>query len=685
MYTIGIFANISELTTFPFANIKRFADKNFLQHDNYVFSLYTKEQKEVFIADVQTRRFDGIVFSTNTANDITLKEFFESNKKAFSDFVASGGGILILLQYHLAIANSSFDILSSTDFPGLENTPIKTRQNNDDNNAPVAFDPNKVVCKKDSYIFHYPRDVLAAPNKYFYSAMENNKWQTGRSPLFACISYFPDSDFYSIIDYPDNSANNNELHESFCIISRNVRKRVVISTLALDLEENYLLENLITYIAKGEPDVFFRSCGRCNGEQTCDFADLLNNTKIHYTGEKRLKPVTKYEIIDCVRMQQLLGTSSTNDSRIARIPIKQLLPVNSNGQISRTINMSAIRYTCNLGVQYLRTQLKGGKYGSLIGTLSTLRLFKFMGVSLNRVDRESILQYLKSHNKDQKSFDSVKASTVLANNILNLLEYKDDDIVFSSFRTTEILSYDKQVDSEGCKNLEISELAKCLGQDFEPISKLIGHTNEYQLKETLLIVFARILSAKDSGRISWENDCFMTSLMLIVLLKIEKYLLWYDKTYKTNCTIKINIIASYFEEASETSLYSALVSAADSERDRAQMLLGKLSKEKLAKQKAIEELEVLKSERQEFEILENNIRQEKTITIILIFVIISIIALFCIIVLRSNYSSDENLYDFIINLSPLEIILSLAGLIVIPYTIGTLYMRKPSTGKRKKK
>ena len=113
MYSVGIFANISELTTFPFANIQKFAQSKFKQKENYSFSLYTKEQKELFIAKVQTGEFDGIVFSTNTANDNTLREFFEKRKDVISEYVASGGGVLVLLQYHLAIAKSSFNIFTT--------------------------------------------------------------------------------------------------------------------------------------------------------------------------------------------------------------------------------------------------------------------------------------------------------------------------------------------------------------------------------------------------------------------------------------------------------------------------------------------------------------------------------------------------------------------------------------------
>lgn len=679
MYSVGVFANISELTTFPFANIKKIAEKSFLQKENFRFALYTKEQKEVFIAGVQTGLFDGIVFATNTTNDTTLKTYFEDNKSIFSDFLASGGGILILLQYHLAIANLSFDILSSDDFPGIINCPIVTRQNNDEKNTPISYDPQKLVCKENSYIFSYPRNVLVAPTRYFYSAMENNKWQTGKSPLFACICNYPESDFYSIIDYRNTEEDITRNSESFCIVSRNVRKRVVMTTLALDLEENFLLENLITYVAKGEPDVFFKTCGKCRIKGTCDFDDLLNNTKIHYTDNEGLKSVTKYEIVNCSKM---IAQNCTEMNDIAnRIPIKQLAPINNGGQISRTINVSAIRYTCNLGAQYLRTKLSNGKYGSLIGTLSTLRLFKMMGIDVLGDDRESIIKYLKSHNKDKRSFDSVKASTSIAREIIDILDYVASDVNFEVI--DDIPKEIRTVKVSECNEIEISALVKLLGQDFTPIETLIVHNNLYELKEVLLIIFARILSSKDSGRISWENDCFMTSLMLIVLLKIEAFLAIYDEKNKTNCVVKVNVIASYFEETSEMSLYNALVSAADSERERAHMLLEKLAVEKESANRLLDENDKLKSEKQEFEVLENNILQEKTVIIILIFIIISIIFLFIIVALRSHYS-DDNIYEFLISLSPLEIVLSIAGLIIVPYTIGTLYMKKSANIEKKK-
>lgn len=670
MYSIGIFSNISELTTFPFSNIKVFAEREFTHKDNYRFSLYTKEQKEVFLANVQTGSFDGIIFATNTANDITLKEFFENNVDVFSKYLSMGGGILVLLQYHLAIANSAFQILSDTDFPGLASTKIITKQNNDENNSPIAFAREKLICQSDNIIFKYPKDILSNDG-LFFTAMEKNQWQTSATPLFAYIDCFPESDFYSLIDY--NESNEVERKKSFCIVSRNTTKRVVYTTLGLDLEENSLLENLVSYISKGEPSIYFKSCGACarRGE-TCDFIDLLNNTKIHFSGDENIKHLVKYEIGNCATTTKLSASNEGNkpEERNA-IPIKQLIPINDCGRISRSVNVSAVKYMCKLGAQFLRTQLKGGKYGSLIGTQSTLQFFHLLNIDISEDDKKAILEYLKSHNKDHATFDAIKEPTILAHNILDLLGYADSDI---NFTFTESDRKQAPYNVEFLSMQPISNVVKLLGRTLVPIDELIID-NEQQVKEYLLTAFAQIISSKDTGKISWESDCFMTSLMLIVLLKIEQWLLSYDQRNKTNCVSKINIIATYFEESSELSLCSALVESADAERAKAHSFSQQLIAEKKTVLELKDEIKISQSEKRDFVSLENRVRMFQTISIILFFFVVAIVVFFITVLLRAQYSK-ENIYEFITSLSPLEIIFSIAGVIVVPFTIGTIYWKK---------
>lgn len=670
MYSIGIFANISELTTFPFANIKRFAEVNFLQKDNCEFYLYTKDQKELFLAKVQTCEFDGIIFATNTANDATLKEYFENNAEVFSKFLAAGKGILILLQYHLAIANSFFNILLEKDFPGLSSIQLKTKQNNDANNAPIAFNKDLIKCHNGEIFFHYPREVLNGETDYnFYNAMQANKWQTGSSPLFAYIDSYPEGDFYSIIDYDANDVDN---QKSFCIVSRNANKRVIITTLALDLEENFLLENLVSYIAMGEPSVFFQECGACSAKGgTCDFVDLLYNTKIHFSGDEQIKSLVKYEVLNCKALKSIIVNNKTTEESESTIPIKQLMPVNSSGgQISRCVNVSSVRYMCKLGAQFLCTQLSNGKYGSLIGTLTTLKFFKEINLTIQDDDKRSILEYLKAHNKDVSTFDAVRESTRLASEILKLLNYDGSAIRFNSEAKREFERILITIDY--LETLEINRIAEIFGDESFIIDSL--SSDDKEIKEFLLKIFAKIISSRDIGKISWENDCYMTALMLLVLLKIEKWLIKYDAKYHSNCVNKINVIAAYFEEISETSLYNALVNSANSERSKAHDFVLKLQDERKKREKLDSEIVALKEEKRDFESIENRVRQHQTINIILAFSIVSILVFCLVIVLRAHYSND-NIYDFLMGLQPISIIFSVAAVIVVPFTIGTIYWK----------
>lgn len=689
MYSVGIFSNISELKTFPFANIKEFAEHNFLQKENYEFSLYTKDQKEIFLAKVQTGGFDGIVFATNTANDATLKEFFVENKDAFNGFLEAGKGILILLQYHLAIDNSFFDILTEKDFPGLEREKIQTKQNNNENNGPVEYDKTLIDFHEDELIFHYPREVLENEKKEYniLGAMEKNNWQEKKSsPLFAYINSYPNVDFRSVIDYKNDKIGG---QKSFCIISRNANKRVAITTLALDLEENFFLENLISYIARGEPSVFFKPCGKCgeNGGR-CDFVDLMYNTKIHFSDNELIKPMVKYEILTCGKSPISTTASEVpNDEKV--IPIKQLMPIaNSNGQICRCVKTSSVRYMCKLGAQYLRTQLRNGKYGSLMGTLTTLRFFKMIGLEVPKCDKIAILNYLEKHNKDKSTFDHITRPTNVAAEILEKLDYEglrkeskyDKEIRFNQIKD-DTASEPLQIDTDYLATLPISKVAEILGDENFIFNSL--STDDERIKESLLIIFAKIVSSRDVDKISWENDCYMTALMLIVLLKIENWLVSFDKKYETNCVAKINTIASYFEESSEKSLYNALVKSADNERKKAY----KYSRELQDKIQKILMLEAKKEElektKNDFESVEKRVAQHQTINIILAFSIAAIF-IFCLTVVLKTHYSNENLYDFLIGFQPLQILFSLAGIIVVPFTIGSIYYWRPRIKKKKR-
>lgn len=711
MYSVGIFSNISELTTFPFANIKKFAEHNFLQIENYEFSLYTKDQKEIFLAKVQTGGFDGIVFATNTANDATLKKFFESDKSksVFRNFLAAGKGILILLQCQLAKEQKFFNILTAKDFPGLKGTIIQTKQNNDESNVPFKYSKTMMKFHEDDLIFHYPRDVIENNDKENYNndafnflyAMKNSPWQRGicdeenknaeKEILlpFAYISSYPKEDFRSVIDY-----NNDRItgENSFCIISRNVNKRVAITTLALDLDQNYFLENLISYIARGEPSVFFKPCGKCgeNGGR-CDFVDLLYNTKIHFSDNELIKPMVKYEILTCG--ESPISTNASKDPHGGKdsIPTKQLMPIaNSSGQICRCINTSSVRYMCKLGAQYLKIQLNNGKYGSLIGTLTTLRFFKMINLKVPKIDQEAILGYLKKHNEDS-TFDHIKRSTNIAQQIVEALELKDSKIMFIS-KDAEINPLPNSVDINYLKYLKtcpINEAAEILGNekfDFDSLDDKNKLPIDDCIKECLLATFAKIVSSRDVDKISWENDCYMTALMLIVLLKIEKWLGEFDETHKTNCVAKINTIASYFEESSEKSLYNALVTSADSERKKASDFASELQKEKKAHQddianneKTIKENEKtikdynagINYEKNKNERMDTSIRVHKVIIVILAFIVLSEIVLVFIFALRPRYSND-NLYDVLMALQPVSLVLSLGALIVVPFTIGSI-------------
>ena len=705
MYSVGIFSNISELKTFPFANIKEFAEHNFLQKENYEFSLYTKDQKEIFLAKVQTGGFDGIVFATNTANDTTLKEVFEDNKNAFTGFLEAGKGILILLQYHLAIDNSFFDILTEKDFPGLEREKIQTKQNNNKKNVPVKYDKKLINFHKNELIFHYPREVLENKKKEYniLGAIEKNNWQEESSPLFAYISSYPKVDFRSVIDY-----NNDKItgEKSFCIISRNANKRVAITTLALDLEENFFLENLISYIARGEPSVFFKPCGKCgeNGGR-CDFVDLLYNTKIHFSDNELIKPMVKYEILTCGESPISTTASKDPHGKKDSIPTKQLMPIaNSSGQICRCVNTSSVRYMCKLGAQYLKTQLNNGKYGSLMGALTTLRFFKMIGLDVPKCDKIAILNYLEKHNKDRSTFDSITRPTSVAAEILEKLDYKglkkeskyDKEIRFNQSKddtTSKTLQEDEgdaKIEPDYLVTLPISKAAQILGDENFKFNSL--STEDRPIKECLLVIFAKIVSSKDVDKISWENDCYMTALMLIVLLKIEKWLGEFDIKYQTNCVAKINTIASYFEESSEKSLYNALVTSADDERSKAYKFADDLQKEKKEHQDDIakneetlkENEKTIEKYKDENRVLENNIADEKmknermetsirvhkVIIVILAFIIFSEIVLVFIFALRPRYSND-NLYDFLMALQPVSLVLSLGALIVVPFSIGS--------------
>ena len=397
----------------------------------------------------------------------------------------------------------------------------------------------------------------------------------------------------------------------------------------------------------------------------------LYNTKIHFSGDEQIKSLVKYEVLNCKALKSIIVNNKTTEESESTIPIKQLMPVNSSGgQISRCVNVSSVRYMCKLGAQFLCTQLSNGKYGSLIGTLTTLKFFKEINLTIQDDDKRSILEYLKAHNKDVSTFDAVRESTRLASEILKLLNYDGSAIRFNSEAKREFERILITIDY--LETLEINRIAEIFGDESFIIDSL--SSDDKEIKEFLLKIFAKIISSRDIGKISWENDCYMTALMLLVLLKIEKWLIKYDAKYHSNCVNKINVIAAYFEEISETSLYNALVNSANSERSKAHDFVLKLQDERKKREKLDSEIVALKEEKRDFESIENRVRQHQTINIILAFSIVSILVFCLVIVLRAHYSND-NIYDFLMGLQPISIIFSVAAVIVVPFTIGTIYWK----------
>ena len=628
MYEIGVFANISELMTYKNINLLNFFDK-FKNKEQYHFSIYTKEQKELFMAKVQTLEFDGIVFTTNTSNDASLRAFFECdvNKKLISRFLSFGKGVLVLMQYQLAMEGESFNILlkDENDFPELEHTPIKAVQNNDDANLPVVFDKNKRKFNDNNgnLLLHYPREILGSAEYSYDKNMEANNWQGGRTPFFVVINQFPEDDFYSLIDYKDKDDDDQEnKKKSLCIVSRNSKKRVIISAQALDFQENFLLENLISYIARGEPTIFFKECGKCgvaDGNSVgCDLKFLFNTTNIHFSDDPIAEQFAKYSINNCSQSLPIERMDTMADMTDNIIPVKHIFA--NNGRVFRSTNVSAIQYICKLGAQYLRARLKDGKYGSLMGTHSTLRFFDMIGVKVNADDRKTIFSYLKSHNKDGETFDVVAEPTRVANEILKFLKYdKTKDKQTLKFVLKNSANSSRDMSIETLIKLPIRESAKAIVEEYaenDNYMVLTSQEDDDRKKEFLFGLFAEIICKIDQGKISWEDDCYMTSLMLSVLTIIEKWIAVYDKKYKTDNISKLNLLATYFEELSDASLCTALVQSVDAERQEKHNLANKLMKELSANQELKEENSKLKKDEKDYELLENKVRQKVLTNII---------------------------------------------------------------------
>lgn len=567
MYKVAFVVSSGEFAAFPWMNLKTL----FPGSKQYEFVLFQKEQCARLFSEMELGAFDGVVFSSNVSNDDRARELILSKKDVISRFVEKGKGILVLMQYHLAQANRAFDILNKELFGCVElaKEDLSPNTSNDNlfgikhlseegsiqgraQNSIVCtnnqLDPSKVYFDSDSILLSYPNKISLSA---IYEKSQNCRFVRVFAPAY--ISFYPHAYFSAplcLTAVPHESATTKR--DPLIIYSGNESKRVVITTLPLDLQEqSALLENLISYIVRGRPEAILwkdNSCSTCRGK--CDTQDYLNKAKVHYVDVLEQDAASSLDVIN--RAKYIVACSDTAFSSYRRnitgisLPIKTSLRsviaasklANDQNRIVDVPSVSQIEMWANQGFDYLLDRFPqnnrlDNKWDTLYATRQVVLLAKEINRSIPNYICEQISRYLKSHNKDDKSFDKVARASYAAADICEVL-----GIPLTFERDPQYTEIEPEIKGD-ISSYSLVDLAQHV-----IVTKDIAKINEiYQIT-------ARFISERNAEKASWDDDILTTASVLRALVKI-------DRCDQVNTTVT-NVVCSCYQNSYGSELSSSL-------------------------------------------------------------------------------------------------------------------------------
>lgn len=572
MYKIGVVLASGELIAYPWISLKETIDSN---QSTYEFVVFQQEQYERLFAEMKLGALDGVVFSSNVSNDERIRNLILANRDTIAQFVKRGKGVLILLQYHLARKNQAFDIIDKTVFND-ELVAEKTDKNSSEDaglfdvsfindvgtdeereqNTVVQtdgnFDESKVYWNSDSILLSYPNRITSGD---IYYQSQNSRFAKSFAPAY--ISRYPHAYFVAPFCLEAINDHNSIQRKPLLIYSPNNERRIVITTLPADLQEHkLLLENMISYIARGRPEAVLwkdDSCSSCNG--TCNTEDYLTRAKIHFfvTNEKTIDR----DRININRSKYVVMCGETAYSSYRSVSKKIALPVKTSLYSISSLNtraedfqkriivdvpaVSQIELWAVQGFNYLIERFPdnekfNNKWDTLYATEQVITFASEIHQDIPAFISEQIENYLAEHNRDKKTFDKVENATQSAKNICRLLNIKS--LNFECKRPKDNIVHAENV-SIDISAVTLFDLAQLVLSVDDP-GKLI------QIDD----IIARFVTERDFRKAAWEDDVMTTSCVLRALRRIEAC-----NTINTSLT---NIICSCYDSENDLELTVSL-------------------------------------------------------------------------------------------------------------------------------
>ncbi|MDE7089951.1 MAG: hypothetical protein K2O54_07515 [Prevotella sp.] len=292
MYKVAVLMASGEMIAYPYSNLKNYV-KRFRQSDIYDFVIFSQETFDECFAFLKLGKFDSLIICSNAGNDMDVKDELESHKSDISDFIESGHGVLILMQYGLLTRNQYLNIIAPSVFGASDDKRLYSVSPIELNKQTVG----EVEFNTNSILLQYPNNII---KEDFVKKALNNSFRETIAPGF--IKDYQRAYFSGPIRYTIDCET-----ESTCIYSESDTKRVIITTLPVDLQEQLpLLENMVSFVCRGRPAinllkckdsskcVFYSSSNPCN----CEIESLLKKVNIHYTSRDIIDPKTEYKRIE---------------------------------------------------------------------------------------------------------------------------------------------------------------------------------------------------------------------------------------------------------------------------------------------------------------------------------------------------------------------------------------------------
>ncbi len=658
MYKVAVIMASGEMIAYSYSNPKKYVNY-FRQKDIYNFMIFSQENLDECFAFMRLGKFDSLIICSNAVNDLDVKKELESHKAEISAFIESGNGVLILLQYGLLTRNQILNIIE----PSIFNST------NDGKNlycvSPIELSKQiggTLEFKHNSILLQYPNFINK--NLFIHKAL-NNSFRETIAPGF--IKDYPRAYFLSPINYTINNET-----ESICIYSGSDMKRVIITTMPVDLQEQLpLLENMISYVSRGRPAINLLKCensSKCiftksSNNCGCELELLLKKVNLHYTSRDIIDPNTDYEKIEerskynLVCDEAVLKDNLSIEKRVLpiRTSLSYLIPSDKTNTTVLIEEKSIIAKWVDLGLVWIESKLddKAEKWDTLYTTKEVALLYSDAGKTPNNYIKKKISSYLQKHNingdDESFSFDGVDNATEAAR-IIN----DSFDLKFNFLKNKE-KEQNSKIKAVNTINYEEVSLYECAME--------ILYNNTLKSSD-IISIFERFVTSRCLNNASWENDVLTTSIVLRALLRIEKM------PQAKNYIGKFNLICSCFEDESEEKLTIALLKSIEASRDYGYEQFRIVQQKENDIKILLDENNVLRDKLEEQKTIEDRTRFHITICSALIIFSIGLIWLFIgfIIYLPKNLNQEsywQVVRDYIFGQGLFQSILSFGALLVV--------------------